>query len=224
MTPSEPLVPRRGLAALVSPAAWRTLTALGVPVRFCRDQILFHQGDTDRHAYVILSGTVKVIRSEADGRQTMLTVRSEGDVVGDMAALDGRPRSATVTATTPVVARFITAAHFRRFVATDSIYGAFMQYTLARFREADELRAELALLPVRTRLARTLLRLARSSADHDQVGTVNLSQQEIAQIVGASRNAVVAELAALRDDGTIVTRRGVVIIRNITTLIRLSNT
>jgi CRP-like cAMP-binding protein len=94
------------------------------------------------------------------------------------------------------------------------VAAAFTKYLVARLREADERSTELALLPVRVRVARCLLRLAVASPHDPMVRLVSLPQVAIAQLVGASRNAVVSELAALRSACVIATRRGVVLIEN----------
>lgn len=209
-----PIPTATGLAAFLPDAAWSGLVALGAPVRFRRGQILFDQGDVGRHVYAILEGTAKVVRCESDGSQAMLTIRSAGDVVGDMAALDEHPRSATVTALTSVLARALTAEQFRQYISSPGIAGAFAQYTVARLREADEQRTELALLPVRARLARCLLRLAVAAPHNPRLLAVFLPQVGLAQLTGASRNAIVAELTALRAARVITTNRGVVLIEN----------
>ncbi|HEY2793885.1 MAG TPA: Crp/Fnr family transcriptional regulator [Micromonosporaceae bacterium] len=200
-----------GLAAILPPDAWKLLTGYGVAVRFSRGQILFDQGDSDRHVYVILSGTVKVARSEGRGGETILNVRTAGDVVGDMAALDGQPRSATVTALSAMLARTLTGDQFCRYLGSSvGINSAFTRYTVARLREADTQRAEIALLPVRLRLARCLLRHASPSVMRLDRMVVTLPQVALAQMVGASRNAIVAELARMRLDGLLSTGRGTV--------------
>ena len=210
-----------GLTWHVSPQDWAILGSLGVPVRFARRQVLFRQGEPPGYVYVLLEGVVKVVRSESDGGLAILTIRSAGDVVGDMAAMDGRPRSATVATLSPLVAQLLTAQQFRSFVARPTVSTGFARYVVARLREADEQRVELALLPVRVRLARTLARLARPSQLHDGSHTVRLSQQDLAQLVGASRNAVVAELSTLRAMGVLSTGRCLVVIHNPTLLTRL---
>jgi CRP-like cAMP-binding protein len=176
---------------------------------------LFHQGDAGRHVFVIREGAVKVVRAEADGGQAMLSVRTVGDVVGDMAALDRGLRSATVVALGRVQAQMVTAAQFRTFVARPSVAAGYTLYTVDRLRQSDIQRSELALLPVRTRLARTLLRLAAGSIVH-------LAQQDLARYVGASRNAVVEELSALREAGIITTRREMTVVCDTVSLQRIA--
>ena len=215
-----PRHPAAGLAVHVSADDWAALVATGVAMHFQRGQRLFDQGDPGRHVYVILEGAVKVVQLEPDGGQAILTVRMVGDVVGDMSALDGRPRSATVTALCSLLGRMVTAEQFRRYVDRPGVAAGFTRYVLARLREADERGTELALLPVRVRLARCLLRLAVVPPCDPTVRLVSLPQAAIAQLVGASRNAVVAELATLRSARVIATRRGAVVIEDAAALRR----
>jgi CRP/FNR family transcriptional regulator, cyclic AMP receptor protein len=193
------------LADHVPAEDWSELLGAGVPVYFLDRQILFHQGDVGRHVYALRRGTVKVVRIEPDGAQAILTCRTAGDVLGDMAALDGGRRSATVVALGRVEAQMVTAAQFRDFVARPAVATGFTLYTVERLREADTQRSEIALLPVRIRVARALLRL------HDNA-VIRMAQQDLAGYAGASRNAVVEELAALRAARIIRTARRVVFI------------
>lgn len=203
------------LSDRVAMVDWADLVGSGVPVRFLRSQTLFHQGDVGRHVFVLRAGVVKVIRIEDDGGQAMLGVRTVGDVVGDMAALDHGVRSATVVALGPVLAQMVTAAQFRDFVRRPAVAAGYLVYTVERLRESDVQRTEIALLPVRRRLARALLRLAVDSV-------VQLAQQDLARYVGASRNAVVEELSALREAGVIVTRRRRIVVRDPMSLRRVA--
>jgi CRP/FNR family transcriptional regulator, cyclic AMP receptor protein len=210
-------------AAHIPAGDWETLAGRGVRVGFPPGHVLFRQGDRGRHVYVLLAGAAKVVRSEADGGATILTVRTAGDLVGDMSALDDRDRSATVTTLGAVTARLVTAEQFRRFIDRPSVSTAFTRYTVARLRQADEQRTELALLPVRARLARTLLRLVGDRADARGAVTVRMSQHDIAQLLGASRNAVVAELTALRAAGVIDTSRRTIVLRDVAHLRRIAD-
>ncbi|GIE81704.1 hypothetical protein Aph02nite_76540 [Actinoplanes philippinensis] len=194
---------------------WEDLLSLGVPVHFLRQQVLFLQGDAGQHVYVIREGTVKVVRTEHDGRQTMLTLRGAGDVLGDMAAFDRGFRSATVIAMNRVRAQLVTGADFRAFLTRPEAAAGYAVYTVERLRQADIHRSEITLLPVRTRLARALLRVADGTV-------VRMSQLDVALYVGASRNAVVEELAALRDAGIISTRRGVIQICDVPAMRRIA--
>jgi len=200
-----------GLFAYLTEPDWRQLRSLGTRRAFAAGDQLFRQGDGAGLVYLIVDGAVKVIRSEPAGKQTILTIRSVGDVIGDMSALDGQPRSASVAAITRLGCQAIAGPVFRHFVDQPTVASAFARYTATRLREADVQRTELAVLPVRQRLARALLRL-HEAVDHDQ--RLDLPQQDLAELVGASRNAVVLALGVLRAEGILDTQRRRVAIRD----------
>ncbi|MDR7277034.1 Crp/Fnr family transcriptional regulator [Catenuloplanes atrovinosus] len=213
-------LPAGGLFGSLPEAEWKGILQVGVPVRFAPRDMIFRQGDRGRHVHVILAGCVKIARCEPDGAQAMLTVRAAGDVVGDFAALDGQPRFATVTALTTVLTQLLTGDQFRDFVSRPTVAPGFATYTVDRLREADIQRTELAVLPVRQRLARALLRLEEENRRIPGRPPVSLPQQELAELVGASRNAVVGELSALRAAGVLRTGRRLVVIVDVDALSR----
>ncbi|KXK58346.1 hypothetical protein AWW66_30290 [Micromonospora rosaria] len=179
----------------------------GIPVRFEPRDVLLRQGDNTQHVLVVLAGCLKVVRSEIDGSRALLTLRFAGDVVGDLAAVDLEPRSATVTALTTAVTRLLTGPQFRRLLTRPAFAAGFAAYTVSRLRASDAQRAALAVLSVRERLARAMIHLDRESQRADGRAGIRLSQVELAELVGASRNAVVTELTALRAAGIVTTGR-----------------
>jgi CRP-like cAMP-binding protein len=196
-----------GLVAHLPEDEWRRVLQTGIRVRFETRDVLLYQGDTTQHVHVILAGCVKVVRSESDGSRAILTLRAAGDVVGDLAAVDLRPRSATVMALTTTFTRLLTGPQFRRFLTRPAFAAGFTAYTVTRLRASDAQRTALAVLPVRERLARALIQLDLESRRVDGQPAIRLSQAELAELVGASRNAVVDELTALRHAGIVVTGR-----------------
>ncbi|MFF3854449.1 Crp/Fnr family transcriptional regulator [Micromonospora sp. NPDC002575] len=199
-----------GLVAHLPEDEWHRVQDTGIPVRFEPRAVLLRQGDATQHVHVVLAGCVKVVRSESDGSRALLTLRSAGDVVGDLAAVDLEPRSATVTALTTTITRLLTGPQFRRFLTRPAFAAGFAAYTVSRLRTSDAQRVALAVLPVRERLVRALIHLDRESRHSDGRPGIRLSQVELAELVGVSRNAVVAELTALRDAGIVATGRRVV--------------
>ncbi|MDT0529163.1 Crp/Fnr family transcriptional regulator [Micromonospora sp. DSM 115977] len=207
-----------GLVAHLPQDEWLRVQDTGIPVRFEPRDVLLRQGDTTQHVHVVLAGCVKIVRSESDGSCAILTLRAAGDVVGDLAAVDLQPRSATVTALTTTVTRLLTGPQFRRFLTRPAFAVGFATYTVSRLRASDAQRAALAVLPVRERLVRALIQLDRESRHADGGPAIRLSQAELAELVGASRNAVVAELTALREAGILVTGRREVTILDLAAL------
>lgn len=156
-----------GLVAHLPEDEWHRVQRTGVAVRFEPREVLLRQGDTTQHVHVVMAGCVKIVRSEGDGSRAVLTLRAAGDVVGDLAAVDLQPRSATVSAVTTTVTRLLTGSQFRRFLTRPAFAAAFATYTVSRLRSSDAHRTALAVLPVRERLARALIQLDRESGRAD---------------------------------------------------------
>jgi len=195
------------LSTYLAASDWVALRSTGARCHLDAGSPLFRQGDDGDWVYVILQGVAKVTRSEPAGKSAILAIRTAGDVVGDMAAVDGGRRSATVTTLTPLVCQVMAGPVFRRFIDQPSAAAAFARYTVWRLREADRHRAEIAVLPVRQRLARALLRLDEAAASVGHQRAFELPQQDLADLIGASRNAIVLALGVLRAEGVIDTSR-----------------
>lgn len=194
-------------ANFVTPEDWAELAGSGYSKKLPSRRLLFLQEATDRDVLVLLSGSVKVFRTEINGHESLIGIRRGGDLIGEMAALDSTPRSAGVAVLRPVEARVLTAEQFTALIARRGLDRALHRYHSARVRESDEQRVEIALLPVRQRLARALLRLSSGGADGENRALLDLGlpQDALAQLIGASRNAVVAELTLLRQAGILRT-------------------
>ena len=89
------------------------LVALGMLRRFSRGEVLIFQGEPDDRVMIVLAGRVKVARIEQDGRELMLEIRDPGDMLGELAFIDGGPRVATVSALEPVEALVMPARELR---------------------------------------------------------------------------------------------------------------
>ncbi|WP_189285752.1 Crp/Fnr family transcriptional regulator [Actinoplanes campanulatus] len=196
-----------GFRAFISAADWVDLATSGVRRAFRPGDLLCRQGDSGDYVYVLLAGAVKVVRSEAVGGRTVLTVRSAGDLIGDIAAVDGGQRSASVSALTALTCRLLRGPDFRLFLERREVATGFARYTFRRLRESDSQRTELAVLPVLDRVARALVRLHDAAAIERGRTTIFLPQQDLAEFVGASRNAVVLALGVLRAERFIDTGR-----------------
>lgn len=167
--------------------------------RFRAGDVLLRQGEPATHVLVLVAGRVKVLRTSSDGDVLLLAVRGPGEVLGDVSVLGGDGRSASVVAVEPCTTRVLTAERFRALVQEEGLEGAFLRHAMARLREGEAWRAELAALPAGPRLARALLRFA------DDRGAVVLGQAELGQATGLSRSTVAAELARMREAGLVST-------------------
>jgi CRP/FNR family cyclic AMP-dependent transcriptional regulator len=206
--------------AEVGPAQVEALKARGWRRRFPRGAVLFQEGASSEQVMIVLSGRVKISHFTADGREIILAVRGPGELLGELSAIDQEPRSATALAAEPVEALVLTVEDFHQFVAATPRAAMVMLVGLVRrLREADRKRIEFAAYDTVGRVALRLLDLAEQFGE--PVGrdgpavriTVPLSQQELAGLIGASREAVSKALQHLRARGWIETqRRGISIL------------
>ncbi|MBD0738515.1 Crp/Fnr family transcriptional regulator [Streptomyces sp. CBMA29] len=172
-----------------------------------REQMI-GEGERSTFVLLILDGWCAIRRS-TDRGQIILALRQTGELVGEMAALDGRPRSATVSALGTVETLTLAGDRFRHFIATRPYAnGLVMNQLTERLRSSDDERRALASATVLERLAACLVQLA-DRAGRAEGGTVAirlpLSQHEIAAAVGATREAVAKALRLLRDEGLVST-------------------
>ncbi|WP_436759829.1 Crp/Fnr family transcriptional regulator [Streptosporangium sp. V21-05] len=210
----------RGLGSLLPGEAWRTLLSDGVERRYEAGEVMLHQGDPGTHVLVLASGKIKVMRVEPNGTELLLAVRGPGEVIGEIAVLDGSDRSATVTALSACVTHILPADRFSRIVDRFGLHDVLMRLLLRRYREGEDIRVELAGLPAFDRVVRILLRLAGGA--HGSQLAVDLSQDELASATGLSRSSVAAELAELRRRGHIATSRRQIMIRDLRRLTELA--
>ena len=179
------------------------LEAAGVTRRWPAGSVVFHEGDHPDRVLVVREGRVKLVASEANGTEAVLAVRSPGELVGELAAVDGHSRSATAVAMDEVTCTAVPADRFRDLVDTNvSVASALVQVLAARLREADVRRVEFGALDATQRLARRLLELA---ADGSTVRGLN--QEDLASLIGASRESVAKSLGDLRRAGLVRTGR-----------------
>jgi CRP/FNR family transcriptional regulator, cyclic AMP receptor protein len=170
---------------------------------------LLREGDPSGSALVLLSGRVKVVASSAGGSSALLAYRVAGDILGELAAIDGRPRSATVVAVEPVSVLRIPAHELNRVLATHpGIAHAVLKVVSSRLRAANARRAEYGDTTVAQRLANVLLQLA---AEHGVVEanaiSVTSTQEELARMTAGSRETVVRALREWRTAGIVATGR-----------------
>ncbi|MFD3520904.1 Crp/Fnr family transcriptional regulator [Streptomyces sp. NPDC058653] len=194
------------------------LLTLGREMRFARRAVLLREFEPSAHILLVLQGWTKVTTTAPNGYVMLLALRGPGDIIGESAALTGRPRSATVTALEPVRAAVIDHDGFRKYLAE---YPEAMLQLLGlasdRSRAGDRRRLEFASLTVRERLAALLLELARTHGRTIPEGielAVPLSKMELAGSIGASREMVQRLFKELRERKVIMTgRRTLIILR-----------
>ncbi|BCL76093.1 transcriptional regulator [Jeongeupia sp. HS-3] len=177
-------------------------------------EIIVAQGDGGDAMYAVLHGRLKVLRTSDEGREATLAILEAGEVFGEVAMLDGGPRTASVEALEPcellVLRRDAVMQHLE---SHPKVMRQLIAALCHRLRGADELLQDTLFLPLPQRLAKTLRQLgAQHGSDRDGSVLIDLklTQQEIANLVGASRESVNKQLNVWVDDGLIALEGGYV--------------
>jgi CRP-like cAMP-binding protein len=185
----------------------RLVRSLGRPQRHPERTVLLNQGDTSRHVLLILRGRIKVSLVSEDGLEVIIDIRAEGDICGEMEAIDPQPRTATATAFNDCEVVTIPAADFLNLLDHHpEIARAVLRNTVRRLRAMNDRRLD-ASQDGPTRLARLLCDLADRFFDTraERVEITDLSQGQLAGTVGISDASVEKALRQLRDDGILRT-------------------
>ncbi|WP_128435411.1 Crp/Fnr family transcriptional regulator [Streptomyces cyaneus] len=210
-------------AHTLTPQEHESVMALGNRKRYPADAHLLTEGDRTSHVVIILQGWVTVsVATDRGATRLILGLRGPGELLGEMAALDPHPRSATVRALGPIEAQVISGDAFRRFLALHPrVSGLVIRQLTVRLRSADQERSALASLTVLQRLASRLTELsgaepsgpyapsAASPSGAPAPATagpvVQLAQDELAATIGATREAVAKALRLLRSQNIVRT-------------------
>jgi CRP/FNR family transcriptional regulator, cyclic AMP receptor protein len=198
----------------LGPAELDALAHQVVQRRYGRNEVIFSQADRGDGLYIVVSGHVSIGRQNPDGDELIFAMYEAGEYFGELALFDQEPRAAGATSVDESSLLFLSRHNFRTFM--DSHPGALwtcLAVVVAQLRRCTDLADEIALLDVRSRLARRLLRLARegmisggNAGAHDP--TFRITQQQLANMTGATRESVNKHLNAFVDDGLIRLDRG----------------
>lgn len=187
------------LFAALSPQSAQELAGAMTSLKLNRGEVLFEEGEPGDRLYVIGSGKIKVGRSSSDGRENLLTVLGGGDVLGELSLFDPGPRTATATAVSSSVVYELTHERLSALLASDPSVASYLLQALAhRLRRTNEALADLVFSDVPGRVAKALLDLSVRFGKDTPEGLVvahDLTQEELAHLVGASRETVNKALA-----------------------------
>jgi CRP/FNR family cyclic AMP-dependent transcriptional regulator len=194
------------------------LRGLGMLRTFPRGAALMFEREPDDRVMLLLAGRVKVTHISPEGRETLLSIRDPGDVLGELAFIDGRPRAATVTALEHVEVLVMPGSVFRAHLeTTPRVAVVLLEIVARRFREATIKRLQFASSDTMGRLAERIVELADRYGEQGAAGIVvvsPISQEELASWTGASRAGVAQALQALRELGWIQTERRRLIVKD----------
>ena len=175
--------------------------------RLRRGEVLFHEGDSGDKLYIVTDGKIKLGRTSSDGRENLLAIMGPGQMFGELSLFDPGPRSATVTAITDTT--FLSLSHedlMRWLDGRPAVALGLLSQLAGRLRRSNDVVADLVFSDVPGRVAKQLLELAdrfgRTADDGIHVHH-DLTQEELAQLVGASRETVNKALADFASRGWI---------------------
>jgi len=170
-----------------------------------RGEVLFREGDSGDRLFVVTDGKVKLGRSSTDGRENLLAILGPGQMFGELSLFDPGPRSATVTAVTDVSMLVLSHDEMVRWLSgRPEVARGLLSQLAGRLRKANDVVADLVFSDVPGRVAKALLdlsaRFGRTADDGVHVHH-DLTQEELAQLVGASRETVNKALADFAQRG-----------------------
>ena len=181
-------------------ATLRAIAETGIVRTFPKNAVLIHEGDAGDALYIVLQGRVKVYASNAQGREFAIAFHGPGEYVGEM-TLDGGVRSASVVTIDPTVCAIVHREQFREFILKNPDFALHLiEKLINRVRATTEDVKSLALTDVYGRLVRVLLSLAQER-EGQVVVAEKLTQQDIAERIGASRDMVSRVMKDLVEGG-----------------------
>ncbi len=199
------------------PAELEGILKLSSERRMQRGGMIFQKGDTGDSMMAVLRGRVRISAISADGRVISLNVISPGEVFGEIALLDGKPRSADASAIEDTTLLVVERRNLVPFLRTnDDLYLRLLAVLCDRLRRTSMALEEIALLDLPERLARLLLKLAGDYGRPAPGGVridVKLSQRDLATLVASTRESVNKQLRVWREDGVLDLDAGYVVLR-----------
>ncbi|HLX79573.1 MAG TPA: cyclic nucleotide-binding domain-containing protein [Burkholderiales bacterium] len=179
-----------------------------------RASVIMAAGDQIDSLYIVISGRLKVMMGDSDGKEVILSLIGPGEFFGEMGLIDDSPRSASVITIEPCELVSITKRDFKKCLAENfEMSMAVMRGLVRRLREADRKIGSLALLDVYGRVARLLLDMSEDVNGQKMV-TKRLPKQDIAKMIGASREMVSRVMKDLQMGGYIEMRGSSIVLRD----------
>ncbi len=201
------LIRRVSLFSMLTSAQAEALAATVSKKRFKRGEILVEQGKKSNALYIVLTGRTRVVMADNKGREVILATLKSGDYVGEMSLIDDEPHSATVVADQQVDVLLLGRDSFLRCLGENmEMAHAVMRVLVRRLRKASENISSLALVGVYGRVAKVLLDSAVKDDEGRLIIREKVSRQDLAKMVGASREMVSRVMKDLEERGFIETR------------------
>lgn len=198
------LIRRVPLFSMLTPAQAESVSGAIVKRRYRRGEVIVEQGAKSNALYIMLTGRARVMTADARGREVIMAMLHPGDYIGEMSLIDNEPHSATVRAEVQTDVLMLGRSEFARCLPENaSMSYAIMRGLVQRLRSANRQIESLALLDVYGRVARTLLEMSEADGDRRVIRS-KISRQDLAKIVGASREMVSRVMKDLEERGFVV--------------------
>jgi CRP-like cAMP-binding protein len=195
------------------------ILAQAIIERYSAGTPIFAKGDPGNSMMAVLAGRVVISVLSAEGKEVILNIIEEGEVVGEIALLDGKERSADVTAMTNCELLVIARRSFLPLLDRPALTRELLMVLCEKVRRTSEQVEDVLFLDVEARIAKVLLRLARSRSQRpDNRIVLRISQRELGNLVGVTRESVNKQLQAWRRFGIIALENGAIVIRDLAAL------
>lgn len=187
--------------------------------KYPRHAVLVYEGDPGDALFIVISGNVAVTRVSNEGKETILSILKEGDFFGEMGVLDGSPRSATIKAQADVEVAMLPRKEFLDLLGRSPLMSLRLVLALsARLRNTNQAMQAVAYQDVRTRLASLLLNLEKNFGEKVVGGTrltLRLNNQEMANMIGTTRETVNRMLNRFWDEKVIDMRSANIVVTDV---------
>jgi len=191
-----------------------------------RGQTVFQTGDEGSYMVAVLSGRIRISATSPEGREVTLNMIDAGEVFGELALLDGKPRSADATALEDSKLMTVERRHFLPYLTSNNVLTLRVIDVLCeRLRDTSETLGNFAMLDLPGRLARKLLKLAEeygNSTNGRILLDIRLSHTDLGRFVGCSRETVNKQMRAWEDEGIVAREGGRIAVRRPGALRRLA--
>jgi CRP/FNR family transcriptional regulator, cyclic AMP receptor protein len=219
MTTIELFVKQVPLFQSLDPAVSRRIGELLRERYLNKGDILFRKGDEGTALYLITRGKIKISVTSRLGDEVTLAVMAAGDFFGEMALLDGMPRSADAVALEDTDLLFLNRTEFLSVVMeNENAVKAILAALALRLRKADDFLADTCFMSIASRLAKRLVEFAQAHGQPSEGSTdviVSLTQTELASMIGVTRESINKQLRVLKDKGFVSTAPRQITIHNV---------
>ncbi|CAL78980.1 putative transcriptional regulator with a cAMP binding domain, Crp family [Bradyrhizobium sp. ORS 278] len=199
----------------LDPEALDQLCRYAKPTTLKRGATIFSKGDPGSSLYAVISGTVKISVSSPDGRNAILNLISAGEIFGEVAVLDGRERTADATANTNCEILVIDRREFLPFVKSQPVLAMkFIELLCDRLRWTSDQVEQVILQDLPRRLASALLGLTEKQKVDSSNRTIAITQQEISEMVGMTRESINKQLRAWAARDWVRLEHGAIVLLN----------